>query len=37
MSMYNDIDWVETEKIVLWMLTELLSMLEDSREDSGHF
>ena len=27
----------ETEKIVLRMLTELLSMLEDSREDIGHF
>ena len=26
----------ETEKIVLRMLTELLSMLEDSREDIGH-
>ena len=37
MSMYNDIDWEseETEKIVLRMLTELQSMLEDSRE--GHW
>ena len=25
------------QKIVLWSLTELLSMLEDSREDVGHF
>ena len=27
----------ETKKIVLRMLTELLSMLEDSREDIGRF
>ena len=39
MSMYNDIDWRkrETKKIVLRMLSELLSMLEDSREDIGRF
>ena len=33
MSMCNDIDW----KIVLRMHPELLSVLEDSREDIGHF
>ena len=27
----------ETEKIVLRILTDLLSMLEDSRKDIGHF
>ena len=40
MSMYNDIEWEktrETKKIVGPILTELLSMLEYSGEDIGHF
>ena len=39
MSMYNDIDFGKRgkEKIVLRMLTESQSMVEDSREDIGHF
>ena len=37
MSIYNDIDWTKRgkKKIVLRMLSELLSMLEDSRKDTG--
>ena len=39
MSMYNDIDWNKrgNRKTVLRILTDLLSMLEDSRKDIGHF
>ena len=38
MSMYSHIDWKKEEtKTVLRMLSKLLSMLEDSREDIGRF
>ena len=37
MPMYNDIDWTKrgNKENVLRMLSELLSMLEDSRKDIG--
>ena len=41
--LHVDVQWhwleknKETEKNVFWALTELLSMLENSREDMGHF
>ena len=35
MSMYKDIDWGKRGKIVLRILYELLSLLEDSRRDIG--
>ena len=39
MSMHNDIDWTKRgiKKFVLRMLSEVLSILEDSRKDIGRF